>query len=267
MIQKFTHTNSIRDVNNITDKKMKIGMGVKNAILDALFPIFCLSCEKEGFWLCDSCAAQTKILDFQVCPVCEEMITDKGFLCSACRETQKSNLDSLITAVSYEDPAVKKLVHNFKYRFVGDISLFLAQFICQALIRNDFPLPDFLVPVPLHPKRLRWRGFNQSLLLAEHIAEELTPLLKIEVLDVLKRKKYSQPQMQVRNYQERLKNMQNIFALKPNISSDLIKNKKILLIDDIATTGATLEECAKVLKSAGAKKVFAAVVARQSVRK
>lgn len=60
--------------------------------------------------------------------------------------------------------------------------------------------------------------------------------------------------------------MQNIFALSPDASPDLIKNKKILLIDDIATTGATLEECAKVLKSAGAKKVFAAVVARQSVK-
>jgi ComF family protein len=195
------------------------------------------------------------------------MLTEKGYLCFACRASQKSNLDSLITAVSYEDSTIKRLVHNFKYRFVGDISLLLAKFICQALIRNDFPLPDIISPVPLHPRRLRWRGFNQSLLLAEYIAEELTPLLKIEVLDILERKKYSQPQMQIKNYQERLQNMQNIFALKPTISSDLIKNKRILLIDDIATTGATLEECAKVLKYAGAKKVFAAVVARQTVKK
>ncbi|MFH0930179.1 MAG: ComF family protein [Candidatus Moraniibacteriota bacterium] len=239
---------------------------LKNAILDALFPILCLSCEKEGFWLCDSCAAQTKILDFQVCPICEDMLTEKGYLCSACRASQKSNLDSLITAVSYEDPTTRKLVYNFKYRFVGDISLLLAKFICKALIRNDFPLPDIISPVPLHPRRLRWRGFNQSLLLAEYIAEELTPLMKIKVLDILERKKYSQPQMQVKNYQQRLQNVQHIFGLKSDTNHDLIKNKRILLIDDIATTGATLKECAKVLKQFGAKKVFAAVVARQTVK-
>ena len=73
--------------------------------------------------------------------------------------------------------------------------------------------------------------------------------------------------MNVKNYKQRLKNVQNIFGLKPDANPDLIKNKSVLLVDDIATTGATLEECAKVLKSAGAKKVFAAVVARQTMKK
>lgn len=246
------------------DSKIK---SVKIALLDALFPVFCLSCRKEGEWLCANCLAEVKILDFQVCPVCEENIADKGFLCPGCREGQKSRLDGLITAVSYEDPTIKKLVHNFKYRFVSDISRLLGKMILKALVRNDFPLPDFLVPVPLHPRRLRWRGFNQSLLLAEHISEELAPLLKIEALEILERKKHNSPQMNVKNYKERLLNVQNIFALKPDANLDPIRNKNILLLDDIATTGATLEECAKVLKSAGAKKVFAAVVARQSVKK
>jgi ComF family protein len=210
--------------------------------------------------------SRTKLLDFQVCPACEEMITEKGCLCRACRNSQRSSLDSLVSAVSYEDPAVKHLVYNFKYRFARDISEPLAKLISRALVRNDIALPDFLVPVPLHPKRLRWRGFNQSFLLASHISEELAPLTGVDILDILQRKKFNRPQMQIKNYQERLQNMQNIFALLPDTSPDLIKNKKILLIDDIATTGATLEECAKVLKSAGAKKVFTAVVARQSVK-
>ena len=239
---------------------------LKNVALDSLFPIFCLSCRKEGFWLCENCLAEMKILDFQVCPACEDSITDKGFLCFACRETRKLHLDGLIAAVSYENPAARKMVHNFKYRFVSDISEPLAKLICRALIRNDAALPDFIIPVPLHPKRLRWRGFNQSLLLAKHISDKLAPLMEIEILDILQRKKFNRPQMQIKNYQERLKNMQNIFALLPDTNLDLIKNKNILLIDDIATTGATLEECAKVLKSAGAKKVFAAVVARQSLK-
>jgi ComF family protein len=239
---------------------------LKNVILDALFPILCLSCGKEGFWLCEKCLSQTKLLDFQVCPACEEMITEKGCQCRACRTSQKSSLDSLVAAVSYEDPAARHLVHNLKYRFVSDISEPLAKLISRVLVRNDIALPDFLVPVPLHPRRLRWRGFNQSFLLASRISEELTPLTGVDILDILERTRFNRPQMQIRNYQERLQNMQNIFALKTDTSPDLIKNKKILLIDDIATTGATLEECAKVLKSAGAKKVFAAVVARQSFR-
>jgi len=249
---------------------MKIGVRVKSlktAILDSLFPVFCLSCGKEGFWLCENCLAQTKILDFQVCPACEAVITDKGFLCHFCRESRKSYLDCLIVAVSYDDPSARKMVHNFKYRFISDISRPLAKLVCRALVRNNVTLPDFLVPVPLHPKRSRWRGFNQSFLLAEHIAKNIAPLMEIEVLDILRRKRYNQPQMQIKNYQERLKNMQNIFRLKPDTKPNAIKNKTILLIDDIATTGATLEECAKVLKSAGAKKVFAAVVARQSIKK
>ena len=249
---------------------MKIGVGVKllkKAILDSLFPLFCLKCREEGSWLCEICLGETKILDFQVCPACEKNITDKGLLCFSCRDSGKSRLDGLIAAVSYEDPVLKKLVHNFKYRFIGDISLPLAKLVAKALVRNDFPLPNLIVPVPLHPKRLRWRGFNQSLLLAAHISEEIAPLLKMEVSDILERKKYNQPQMNVKNYQQRLRNVQNIFGLKSDIHLDVIKNKHILLIDDIATTGATLEQCAKVLKSAGAKKVSAAVVARQSVQK
>jgi ComF family protein len=121
--------------------------------------------------------------------------------------------------------------------------------------------------VPLHPKRLRWRGFNQSLLLAKHISNELSPQMEIEILDILERKYHSIPQMRVKNYQERMENVKNIFDLRSSFNPDLIKNKNILLIDDIATTGATLGECAKILKSAGAKKVFAAVVARQSIKK
>jgi ComF family protein len=239
---------------------------LKKIALDSLFPIFCLSCQKEGAWLCESCLARTELLDFQVCPACEKIVTDKGLLCPECKEKRSLHLDGLIAAVSYEEPAVRKLVHNFKYRFISDISQPLAKLIARALTRNDLPLPDLFVPVPLHPRRLRWRGFNQSLLLASHVSEQLAPLMKIEILDILQRKRYNRPQMQIKNYQERLKNMQDIFALLPGVSPDSIKNKNILLIDDIATTGATLEQCAKVLRSAGAKKIFAAVVARQNTQ-
>jgi ComF family protein len=237
---------------------------IKKAVLDTLFPIFCLACETEGFWLCDQCLFKIQLLDFQLCPACEANITEKGALCPACRESRKSSLDSLIVSVSYENPVIKKLIHNLKYRFVADIAKPLADLMVKALLRNDLPIPDYIMPIPLHPRRLRWRGFNQSLLLAETISENLAPLMKIEVQDILERQKYNQPQMKIKKYQERLENVKSIFGLKEQ-SPDL-KNKTVLLVDDIATTGATLEECAKVIKEKGARKIFGVVISRQVMK-
>jgi ComF family protein len=204
------------------------------------------------------------ILDFQLCPACEMNLSEKGILCPACRESRKSSLYSLIISVSYENPAIKKLIHNLKYRFVADSAQPLADFMVKALLKNDSPIPDYIMPIPLHPRRLRWRGFNQSLLLAERISENLAPLMKIEVLDILERKRYNQPQMKIKKYQERLANVKNIFSLKERFPD--LKNKTVLLVDDIATTGATLEGCAKILKENGVKKVYGTVIARQALK-
>jgi predicted amidophosphoribosyltransferase len=191
----------------------------------------------------------------------------------------------------------------------------------KAFLDNELPLPDAIIPVPLHKRRERWRGFNQSELLADCISENLTPGMEIPVLNnVLIRTKHTTPQMKVKKYAERRKNIQGVFGINhkchselarlaeskrvegsnvipapafarinssgiqsPKLDSgspacrrgreagmtkyNLLKNKKILLIDDIATTGATLNECARILKESGAKKVFAAVLARQEFRK
>jgi ComF family protein len=237
---------------------------IKKVILDTLFPIFCLNCNTDGFWLCSQCLSGIRLLDFQLCPACERSITEKGVLCPACRESKKSSLDSLIISTSYENPTIKKLIHNLKYRFVADIAKPLADLMVKALLKNDLPIPDYIMPIPLHPRRLRWRGFNQSLLLAERISENLAPLMKIEVLDILERKKYNRPQMKIKKYKERLENVKDIITLKKEFPD--LKNKTVLLIDDIATTGATLEECAKALKEKGVRKIFGAVISRQVMK-
>jgi ComF family protein len=235
---------------------------IKKVVLDTLFPLSCLKCGKENYWLCPDCLGQIKLLDFQFCACCEKYITEKGALCPDCKKLRKSSLDSLTVAVSYEIPEVKKLVHYFKYRFVSEASIPLSKLMTRSLVKNDSPLPDVIVPVPLHPKRLRQRGFNQSRLLAEKISVDLAPLLKLDILDALARTKNKKPQMEIKKYRDRLDSVKDIFSLK--IDCSRIENKKILLIDDIATTGATLEECAKVLKKNGARKVFAAVISRQT---
>jgi len=187
-------------------------------------------------------------------------------LCPDCKKARKFSLDAIVTAVSYENQTVKKLIYNLKYRFISDSSGPLSELMLKALLRNDLPIPELIVPVPLHPRRLRWRGFNQSRLLAENISKNLAPLLEIEVMDVLKRDKNNKAQMKIKNYRERLRNIQNIFSFNARFSKDILKNKEILLIDDIATTGATLRECAKILKANGAKKVYGAVIARQTIK-
>jgi len=241
---------------------MSLFSRIRKIVLDTLFPISCFSCEVPDQWICGKCLAGIRIRENQFCPACENIATPYGKICPSCRERRKTRLDGLVVAASYENPLLKRLVSGFKYRFITDLAEPLGHLLTGAIVQNDLPVPDFIVPVPLHPRRLRWRGFNQSRLLAEKIAGEITPLMRIEVLEILGRKKYRKPQMGIKKYQDRLDNVKGIFHLENGFLD--LKNKQILLIDDIATTGATLEECARVLKSAGAKKVFAAVIARQN---
>jgi ComF family protein len=236
----------------------------KKTILDTLFPISCFSCGAADHWLCPDCLSSVNILDRQVCLWCEKIEIPEGRLCAICKQKSESCLDGLLRSVSYENPCVKKMIFSLKYRFVKELSFPLADIIAKAALQNDIPIPDCIVPVPLHPRRLRWRGFNQAELLAEKFSEGLVPFFKIKVLDALERKKHKKPQMEIKKYRDRLDSIKGIFFLK--IDPSRIRNKRILLIDDITTTGATLQECAKVLKQNGAKKVFAAVIARQTLK-
>jgi len=232
----------------------------KTFILDTLFPISCISCGHDDVWLCESCLSKIELLPFQVCPRCEKLITEKGRLCDNCKK-DRLVLDGLLVAAKYKENNMAKMVHLYKYNFVEDLHVPLAKLLVKIILKNNLPLPDLIIPIPLHRRRLRWRGFNQSELLANYVSQNITPGFSIPVFpDLVKRQKYTPPQMQIGKYSERRKNMQSAFILNSNQD---IQDKKILLIDDIATTGATLFECAKVLKANGAKKVFGVVIARQ----
>ncbi|MFA5926316.1 MAG: ComF family protein [Parcubacteria group bacterium] len=240
---------------------------IRKNILDTLFPITCLRCGKEKFWLCPECLPAINPLDYQLCPDCEKFISEKGALCPRCKKLKGSYLDSLIAAASYDSEIIRRLVHNLKYRFVADSSVPLSDIMTRALIKNDILLPDFIVPVPLHPRRLRWRGFNQSFLLAKKISLNLAPSMEIKVIEILQRDRNSKAQMKISRFQERLRNVKGIFSIKTDFGENILKKKSVLLVDDIATTGATLQECAKILKQNGAKKVSAAVISRQTFKK
>jgi ComF family protein len=157
------------------------------------------------------------------------------------------------------------MIHLFKYNFIEDLKIPLGKIMVAAFINHRIPLPDILIPVPLHKRKIRSRGFNQSELLADFLSENLAPGMALPVIkDALKRKKSTLSQMKIKNYRERRENIRGAFTiLKP----EEIRRKNILLVDDVATTGATLLECARILKAAGARKISAIVIARQEFKR
>lgn len=243
---------------------------LKKIILDILFPINCLYCQKPGEMVCQKCLSQIPIRINQNCPSCERVETISGRICQKClrKTTLKDSLgyvDYLIATSFYNKNQLAKLIHLYKYRFLEGLSEPLGKKMAEALIKNDSPLPDAIIPVPLHKRRLRTRGFNQAQLLADQIAKNLTPGMEIPVnSNLLLRKKYTPPQMKIKSYRERLENLKNSFAINENIRKT-IRSKHLLLIDDVSTTGSTLFECAKILRKNGAHKVGAVVLARQEI--
>lgn len=241
----------------------------KILILDTLFPIHCLNCHQEGFWLCEECFSQIETLPFQACPRCEKLIIEGGKLCERCQRLSRKNkdfpLEALVVSSKYAASAIAKMIHLFKYNFIEDLKTPLGKIMVVSFFNHQIPLPDILIPVPIHSRKLRARGFNQSELLADFLSENLAPGMTLPIIkDALKRKKSTPSQMKIKNYQARRKNIQGAFIV---LKSEEIKRKNILLVDDVATTGATLLECARVLKAAGARKISAIVVARQEFKR
>jgi ComF family protein len=217
-------------------------MKIKEFILDLIFPKFCLGCKKEGNFLCEDC--------FSILEISTSHQKFKG-----------KNLTDLYFPVNYENFLVKKLIQNFKYPpLIRELKKELALIIVSHFLLLD-KRPNFsdfvLVPIPLSKKKLKWRGFNQ----AEEIAKELANFLKIPLIsDCLVKIKETKDQVEL-SEKERRENVKGAFFVK---NRGEIFGRNILLIDDVFTTGATMEEAARVLKEAGAKKIVGIVVAKAS---
>lgn len=230
---------------------------VKNAFLDILFPAFCVNCGAEGAYLCRDCASLVEIFEDQYCPFCRiPKIVPDGRTCARCRKDKK--LNGLFCATSYENKLVRKMLQLLKYKpyakcLAGPLASFI---ITHFKLVNKRDFGEYLwIAVPLHKSRLKERGFNQS----EELSKELVRVLGGELLtDALIKVRPTKAQVDL-SRKEREKNI--IGAIKC-VRPESIKNKKILLVDDVFTTGATVEECSKTLKEAGAKEVWAVLVAR-----
>ncbi len=230
-----------------------------NPLLNLLFPIRCLGCESEGLWICTICTKKIVPKEFQLCPICKNK-KNNGTICNPCANSKDSEniyFDRLIIAANYDKgQLIQKIVKTFKYRLISDLNAYLGEMIYEAIIKNLSEFKEYiLIAVPLHPKRQKWRGFNQSELLAEYMSSKL----KIPLLNkIIKRTKSTKSQANL-NREERLVNLTNAFTVK---DKSQMLNKKIILIDDITTTLSTLNQCAKVIKEAGAKEIICVVIGR-----
>lgn len=211
---------------------------IKRIAQNLLFPIECLGCSKEDVWLCKTCLAKLKFNQ-------NYFINKNAFF----------SLDGVFVVFDYQNKLVEKLIKNFKYNLVKDIGQILGQMACLFLkkVEEEIDLKNILIiPVPLHKKRKNWRGFNQ----AEIIAQKISQKSKAKLEKSLVRTKNNQPQANL-DKEKRKGNVANSFSWQ----GKSLNNQKILLIDDIYTTGSTLDECAKTLKEAGAEKVYGLVMA------
>ena len=218
--------------------------------LDLVLPIHCAGCGREGAIICGHCVDGLEGLTPPYCRVCAA--PEVSGLCSWCLQYPRG-FDSLRSPFRFEGP-VRDAIHRLKYKGERASAAPLAGLMSDYLKRNPVPV-DALVPTPLHPRRLRSRGYNQSALLAREIGKHLNLPVRE---DLLVRVRNPRPQVETQSQQERRGNVAGNFECRADETG-----LKALLIDDVATTGSTLSECALALKSVGAVRVHALTLARE----
>jgi len=228
---------------------------IKKFILDIAFPIQCIRCSKEGKWLCEDCFNLIKLNQKTQCPICGRTFY-LGKTCLKCQ--RKTRLAGLIVACSYDNKILQEAIRAFKFGFVKDLAKPLSKLLVRRLEDLSFNLGKShfsLTFVPLHKRRLRWRGFNQ----AEILGNQLAFHYGIPLVSLLSRRRSTIPQSLVKDKARRRKNIKNVFCCQ---NRELVKGRKVIIVDDVCTTASTLKECARVLSRAGAKEVWGLVLAR-----
>lgn len=230
---------------------------IVDIVLDFIYPenISCIICNKpiskiNTYSICKSCFDELHFI-LDGCVKCGKPIINHTLElqdiqgCSYCLN-KNFYFDKAISCIEYDETS-KKLILGLKYNKKTYISKYIAEIMKEKIDLENIKA-DYISCVPLHRKRFRKRGYNQS----QKIAKELSKLMKLEVVDLIERDHYTRRLYNL-SKREREKELKNAFSLKSNVD---VKNKYILLIDDIFTTGSTTNEISKILKLSGVSKIY-----------
>jgi ComF family protein len=230
------------------------------AAVSLLYPPVCTICGRSirgGEYLCNQCESKAVRIVAPFCHQCSEPFEGSitsAFTCANCAH-REIHFDAAVAAYRGRG-IVRQVIHEFKYDRQIHLRHLVARWLRAALDDERLRGRRFklIVPVPLHPARQRERGFNQATLLAELVGAQSS----IPVKALLERIRYTNTQTAL-DRAERMENLHNAFRLRKNAD---VRGLRVLLVDDVLTTGSTLNECARVLKRAGALSVHAATAAR-----
>ncbi len=223
---------------------------------DLLFPKFCLGCGYIGVYLCSSCQNKLRPIKQDVCLCCKKS-SFFGLTHPSCR--RKFNIDGLI-ALYYYSPILKKIIKNIKYRLATEVWQEFYQIIKPEVIKKlgfyKKLSSNFIIqPIPLTKNKYNERGFNQ----AKIISVFFQKFLNYPIVDLLVRKKETLAQAQLESLGKRYQNVRGAFQV---VDKKYLNNKKVILVDDVVTSGSTVKEAARVLKRAGVKKVYVLALAK-----
>lgn len=233
--------------------------GAFTRFLGILYPAFCGNCGHElgpgERFFCTGCAGSAELLSSPYCTSCGRPFVSRATADHLCHECMRKHPPyDFARAQTIYKGVVKEAIHLYKYRPVRSLKGYLGDFIEEGSTKW-FKDADLAVAVPLHKMRLRQRGFNQSLFLAQRASKALGIGLSV---DGLARVKNTRPQVDL-DRGEREANVRGAFKAARPLE---FEGRKVLLVDDVYTTGATVKECARVLRAAGADKVCVLTVAR-----
>ncbi|PIZ94595.1 MAG: hypothetical protein COX81_03090 [Candidatus Magasanikbacteria bacterium CG_4_10_14_0_2_um_filter_37_12] len=224
-------------------------------VKDYIFPVFCLGCKREGEWVCEKCFGSIDFSGQFFCPVCHQE-EKEGMVCTKC--VGRSFISKHVAIAKYqENELIGHIIHTLKYQYAEDILPMWKKIIETFFDQHKHLFSDFdlIVPVPLHKKRWAKRGFNQAEFIANFVGENTG----LKVLSYVLIRRVNTSHQAKLSREERLTNLVSAFFIKDPAN---IIGKKIVLVDDVFTTGSTIQECAKSLMENGASEVVGFSIAR-----
>lgn len=229
---------------------------IKQTVLQFVYPTFCLHCQglvtPEAGFFCETCSSLLQLIDpIERCPACFSAdYVQAARFCHSCYHHSSSFIQASAAAFEYQGPAVS-LIKKLKYHYQPYLAQGAAAFLALQFDRLQWPVPDVLVPVPISLMHWLDRGYNQSALIAQHLSR----FLNVPVWDILRRQSgdYSQAGL---SFAQRQQLTGHQFFLKEE-QPHALYDKTLLLIDDVITTGKTLERCAEVLLEGYPSRLYA----------